>query len=181
VIFAWSKRLPAWEGKAAPAAVFLSPVARDYPNRALDGFFRPSRCRFEKSRRSCDPSFRKRFLTVWFSSDQKSMYAFSDPTRKRKSVVLFLPRERKPIASRCARRHTWLYGATLARLWSKVPRKVALSYIFAFGERSLYCSSSLFQEPMEVLHRACISPARGNNGSGSADFSTPLKAIMSTT
>jgi hypothetical protein len=32
------------EGRAAPAAAILSPVARDYPSRALDGFFRPPRC-----------------------------------------------------------------------------------------------------------------------------------------
>jgi len=32
------------EEMAAPAAAFLSPVARDYPSRALEGFFRPSRC-----------------------------------------------------------------------------------------------------------------------------------------
>jgi hypothetical protein len=29
---------------AAPAATFLSPVTRDYLSRALEGFFRPSRC-----------------------------------------------------------------------------------------------------------------------------------------
>jgi hypothetical protein len=29
---------------AAPAAAFLSPVARDYPSRAFEGVFRPSRC-----------------------------------------------------------------------------------------------------------------------------------------
>jgi hypothetical protein len=32
------------KGRAAPAATFLSPVARDYPSRALGGFFRPPRC-----------------------------------------------------------------------------------------------------------------------------------------
>lgn len=32
------------EGKAAPAATLLSPVARDYPSRALVGFFIPPRC-----------------------------------------------------------------------------------------------------------------------------------------
>ena len=32
------------EGMAAPAAAALSPVARDYPSRALDGFFMPPRC-----------------------------------------------------------------------------------------------------------------------------------------
>jgi hypothetical protein len=32
------------EGTAAPAATILSPVARDYPSRAFEGFFRPSRC-----------------------------------------------------------------------------------------------------------------------------------------
>jgi hypothetical protein len=30
---------------AAPAAAFLSPVARDYPSRALERFFSPSRSR----------------------------------------------------------------------------------------------------------------------------------------
>jgi hypothetical protein len=29
---------------AAPAATILSPVARDYPSRAFEGVFRPSRC-----------------------------------------------------------------------------------------------------------------------------------------
>lgn len=80
------------------------------------------------------------------------MYSSSNPTRKWKSAVLFLSRERKPIACCCNHRHTWLYGATLARLWSKVPGKVALSYIFAFGERSLYCSATPFRGPVEVLH-----------------------------
>jgi hypothetical protein len=32
------------EGTAAPAATILSPVARDYPSRAFEGVFRPSRC-----------------------------------------------------------------------------------------------------------------------------------------
>lgn len=32
------------EGRAAPVAAFLSPVARDYPNRAFGGFFMPPRC-----------------------------------------------------------------------------------------------------------------------------------------
>jgi hypothetical protein len=32
------------EGIAAPAATILSPVARDYPSRAFEGFFRPPRC-----------------------------------------------------------------------------------------------------------------------------------------
>jgi hypothetical protein len=32
------------EGLSAPAAVNLSPVARDYPSRARGGFFRPLRC-----------------------------------------------------------------------------------------------------------------------------------------
>jgi hypothetical protein len=32
------------EGFAAPAAANLSPVARDYPSRALGGFFMPPRC-----------------------------------------------------------------------------------------------------------------------------------------
>ena len=32
------------EGLPAPAAVNLSPVARDYPSRACGGFFRPPRC-----------------------------------------------------------------------------------------------------------------------------------------
>jgi len=31
------------KGRAAPAATFLSPVARDYPSCALGGFFRPPR------------------------------------------------------------------------------------------------------------------------------------------
>src|SRR5258708_860582 len=34
----------ATEGRAAPVATFLSPVARDYPSRALGGFFMPPRC-----------------------------------------------------------------------------------------------------------------------------------------
>ena len=38
------RAVAAMEGRAAPAAAFLSPVARDYPSRALDGFFRPPRC-----------------------------------------------------------------------------------------------------------------------------------------
>ena len=29
------------EGNAEPASTFLSPVARDYPSRALHGFFMP--------------------------------------------------------------------------------------------------------------------------------------------
>jgi hypothetical protein len=37
-------RIAALEGTAAPAATILSPVARDYPSRAFEGFFRPSRC-----------------------------------------------------------------------------------------------------------------------------------------
>ena len=32
------------EGRAAPVATHLSPVARDYPSRALGGFFMPPRC-----------------------------------------------------------------------------------------------------------------------------------------
>jgi hypothetical protein len=39
-----SQRIAALEGAAAPAATTLSPVARDYPSRAFEGFFRPSRC-----------------------------------------------------------------------------------------------------------------------------------------
>jgi len=31
------------EGRAAPAAAVLSPVARDYPSRAFNGFFIPPR------------------------------------------------------------------------------------------------------------------------------------------
>jgi hypothetical protein len=31
------------EGKVAPVAAHLSPVARDYPSRAFNGFFMPSR------------------------------------------------------------------------------------------------------------------------------------------
>jgi hypothetical protein len=38
------QRIAASEGIAAPAATILSPVARDYPSRAFEGFFRPSRC-----------------------------------------------------------------------------------------------------------------------------------------
>jgi hypothetical protein len=34
----------AMEGRAAPVATFLSPVARDYPSRALGGFFMPPHC-----------------------------------------------------------------------------------------------------------------------------------------
>ena len=34
----------ATEGRAAPVAADLSPVARDYPSRALGGFFMPPRC-----------------------------------------------------------------------------------------------------------------------------------------
>ena len=34
----------ATEGRAAPVATFLSPVARDYPSRALGGFFMPPHC-----------------------------------------------------------------------------------------------------------------------------------------
>ena len=33
------------EGKPEPASVFLSPVARDYPSRALRGFFMPATLR----------------------------------------------------------------------------------------------------------------------------------------
>jgi hypothetical protein len=33
------------EGKPEPASVFLSPVARDYPSRALRGFFMPAALR----------------------------------------------------------------------------------------------------------------------------------------
>lgn len=36
--------LCAEEGTPAPVAVALSPVARDYPSRAFDGFFMPPRC-----------------------------------------------------------------------------------------------------------------------------------------
>lgn len=32
------------EGTIAPAAIALSPIARDYPSRAFDGFFMPPRC-----------------------------------------------------------------------------------------------------------------------------------------
>jgi len=32
------------EGLTAPVAANLSPVARDYPSRALSGFFMPPRC-----------------------------------------------------------------------------------------------------------------------------------------
>jgi hypothetical protein len=34
----------AMKGRAAPVATFLSPVARDYPSRALSRFFMPLRC-----------------------------------------------------------------------------------------------------------------------------------------
>ncbi len=34
----------ATEGRATPIIAILSPVARDYPNRALGGFFMPPRC-----------------------------------------------------------------------------------------------------------------------------------------
>lgn len=34
----------AMEGRAAPVAADLSPVARDYPSRALSGFFMPPHC-----------------------------------------------------------------------------------------------------------------------------------------
>ena len=34
----------ATEGRAAPVAARLSPVARDYPSRALSGFFMPPHC-----------------------------------------------------------------------------------------------------------------------------------------
>ena len=34
----------AMEGRAAPITALLSPVARDYPSRALSGFFMPPRC-----------------------------------------------------------------------------------------------------------------------------------------
>ena len=34
----------AMEGRAAPITTLLSPVARDYPSRALGGFFMPPRC-----------------------------------------------------------------------------------------------------------------------------------------
>ena len=33
------------EGEAEPASAFLSPVARDYPSRALRGFFMPATLR----------------------------------------------------------------------------------------------------------------------------------------
>jgi hypothetical protein len=32
------------------------------------------------------------------------------------------PREQKPEASRCHRRYTWLFGATLLSHWSKIPQ-----------------------------------------------------------
>ncbi|HXA14136.1 MAG TPA: hypothetical protein VNW23_03340, partial [Opitutaceae bacterium] len=45
VIFACHGRAIARvEGLPAPAAVNLSPVARDYPSRAFSGFFRPPCC-----------------------------------------------------------------------------------------------------------------------------------------
>ena len=44
-------------------------------------------------------------------------------------------REQKPKTSRCHRRHTWLFGATLSSHWSKIPRQVAVG-LFASFERS---------------------------------------------
>ncbi len=38
------------------------------------------------------------------------------------------PREQKSKTSRCHRRHTWLFGATLLGHWSKIPQKVAVGY-----------------------------------------------------
>ena len=43
------------EGRAAPVATHLSPVARDYPSRALGGFFMPPRC---------DCSIKERLINV---------------------------------------------------------------------------------------------------------------------
>jgi hypothetical protein len=44
VISACHHRLRGLEGAVAPAVTVLSPVARDYPSRALEGFFRSPRC-----------------------------------------------------------------------------------------------------------------------------------------
>ena len=41
------------EGRATPAVADLSPVARDYPSRALDGFFMPPRISTVLSRNGC--------------------------------------------------------------------------------------------------------------------------------
>jgi len=42
------------------------------------------------------------------------------------------PREQKPKTSRCHRRHTWLFGATLLSHWSKIPQQVAVGH-FCIG------------------------------------------------
>ena len=47
----------ATEGRAAPITTHLSPVARDYPSRALSGFFMPPRCdcSIKEQRGTCGP------------------------------------------------------------------------------------------------------------------------------
>jgi len=52
-----AQRFRAQEGTAEPASASLSPVARDYPSRALGAHFRPPRfdCSIKERRRHCEP------------------------------------------------------------------------------------------------------------------------------
>jgi hypothetical protein len=53
------------KGRTAPAATLLSPVARDYPSRACEGFFRSSRydCSIKERGRSWYFLFRKKRIS----------------------------------------------------------------------------------------------------------------------
>ena len=54
------------EGKTEPASANLSPVARDYPSRALRGFFMPATPRLFHQRTGANVVRRSRVVTVLF-------------------------------------------------------------------------------------------------------------------
>jgi len=70
------------------------------------------------------------------------------------SAVLHPARERKPYSSPMRRRHTWLYVATLVKLWSKIPHKVADRYIFLHSASALFTAQpSLARSDRSPLSR----------------------------
>ena len=60
------------EGKPEPASVFLSPVTRDYPSRALRGFFMPATLRL----------FHQRTPARWCGARAMSRHCFSQVVNK---------------------------------------------------------------------------------------------------
>ena len=54
------------EGKTEPASANLSPVARDYPSRALRGFFMPATPRLFHQRTGANVGRGPRIVTVLF-------------------------------------------------------------------------------------------------------------------